>query len=164
MSVILEEHLDNSKKRMLGALKKTAPQGNRYEIRAADVMTVVVCPVCGAKDFTTISQVYLGNLNFFSTAVCNHCLCAFRTISPNLRWFQKCWKKIASPLPEVFNPAVEEIRKKHKGAYQAWSGEEEKRLVLGFLAGDSIKELARTLERQVGGIRSRLKKLGLLVT
>lgn len=47
-------------------------------------------------------------------------------------------------------------------AGKPWSKEEEDRLVEGFNIGCSVSDLAVAHERKVGGIMSRLKKLGLL--
>lgn len=46
-------------------------------------------------------------------------------------------------------------------AYARWTSEEEKTLAALFRAGLPVKEIARRLDRQRGGIASRLKKLGL---
>ncbi|MFA6603372.1 MAG: PIF1 family DEAD/DEAH box helicase [Patescibacteria group bacterium] len=53
-------------------------------------------------------------------------------------------------------------RAKHPKAYARWTEREEKELVALFNEGVAMKEIARRLERQRGGIASRLKKLGLV--
>jgi len=58
--------------------------------------------------------------------------------------------------------SVEVIQQKHPSAYQLWDELQEAKLVTGFKAGITIHELAIIMGRQVGGIRSRLKKLGLI--
>ncbi len=58
--------------------------------------------------------------------------------------------------------SVEEIQKKHAKAYAPWDDEQEIKLIAGFKAGITVPELAALMGRQVGGIRARLKKLGLL--
>ena len=57
--------------------------------------------------------------------------------------------------------SIESIRKNHKRAYEPWNKEEEKRLSMLYQEGATIQELAQELQRQPGGIRARLKKLGL---
>ena len=57
--------------------------------------------------------------------------------------------------------SIENIRKTHRRAYEPWSKDEEKRLSILYNRGATIQELAQELQRQPGGIRSRLKKLGL---
>ncbi len=56
---------------------------------------------------------------------------------------------------------VEVIRKKHPNAYRPWTPQEDERLRRLHAIGMSIAELAQALGRQTGGIRSRLKTLGL---
>ena len=55
--------------------------------------------------------------------------------------------------------SVTQIRKAHPSAYQKWTTQEEQRLINLYKTGKTIKELAHTLGRQRGGIRSRLKEL-----
>jgi|EP01034_Spumella_vulgaris_P043072 hypothetical protein len=49
-----------------------------------------------------------------------------------------------------------------ESAGQRWTQDEEARLLQGFDTGASLKELAAVHQRKVGGIRSRLIKLGRL--
>jgi ATP-dependent exoDNAse (exonuclease V) alpha subunit len=56
---------------------------------------------------------------------------------------------------------AEEIKTVHPNARKRWTEEEEARLVAGRQAGKSPSELAEMLGRKMGGIHSRLKKLGL---
>jgi hypothetical protein len=53
------------------------------------------------------------------------------------------------------------IREKHPRAYEKWSDEEDVRLTALFQSQRPVKEIAATLQRQPGAIRSRLVKLGL---
>jgi len=57
--------------------------------------------------------------------------------------------------------SLERIRAEHPHAYRAWSKEEETALQKLYHKGIQMREMAETLGRQPGGIRSRLKKLGL---
>lgn len=57
--------------------------------------------------------------------------------------------------------SVDEIRKTHANAYQKWTPEEEAKLKEHFASGKSMKEISKILGRQKGGVRSRLRKLGL---
>ena len=58
--------------------------------------------------------------------------------------------------------SVKEIQKVHTTAYEPWDELQEAKLITGFKAGIKTAELAQLMGRQVGGIRSRLKKLGLV--
>lgn len=58
--------------------------------------------------------------------------------------------------------SVEKIREKHPAAYKKWLPREEKQLRVNFSKGEDINTLAQAFGRKSGGIRSRLKKLGLL--
>jgi hypothetical protein len=58
--------------------------------------------------------------------------------------------------------ALEKLRAEHLNAYRSWTDEEEKELKHLFARGKKVKEIAEKLGRQPGGIRSRLKKLGLM--
>ncbi|MCH5584599.1 DNA helicase RecQ [Shimazuella sp. AN120528] len=55
-----------------------------------------------------------------------------------------------------------EIQKTHPKAYTPWTKEEEEELETLFQQGLDIAQIAQTLGRQNGGIRSRLEKLGLI--
>ena len=57
---------------------------------------------------------------------------------------------------------VEEIRKDHPNAYAKWTSEEDELLISRFKMGTDIHDLAAIHHRKVGGIRSRLQKLGLV--
>lgn len=79
-----------------------------------------------------------------------------------------------SEIAEIINslkPATEIIIKKNKeaeipigtNAYQAWTEDEEVRLIDSFMEeGKSVQEISKILERSSGAIRARLKKLKLL--
>jgi len=56
----------------------------------------------------------------------------------------------------------EKIREKHQNAYMPWTIEEDGKLIQNFKSGILIKDLSKIFGRQVGGIRSRLVKLGLV--
>ena len=49
-------------------------------------------------------------MKFFATSTCNRCLFTYRSISPSIRWFQKCWKLIANEKLEVFGGDIEITR------------------------------------------------------
>jgi hypothetical protein len=55
------------------------------------------------------------------------------------------------------------IRKEHNQAYAPWSEEDDEYLRNRFLEGASLEDLVSEFGRQPGGIRSRLRKLGLEV-
>ena len=54
-----------------------------------------------------------------------------------------------------------EIRIKYPNAYEKWSDEQEEFLKDSFLNGLAVSEIAKSLQRKPGAIRSRFKKLGL---
>lgn len=58
--------------------------------------------------------------------------------------------------------SVAKIRETHPTAYQKWTSGEEDRLIVLFRAGKTTTTIAETLGRQFGGVRSRLRKLGLV--
>jgi ATP-dependent DNA helicase PIF1 len=75
------------------------------------------------------------------------------------------WKEgntVPKPASPVAPGKLEQIRTTHKNAYKKWSPEEEQELIKLFQSGKSVKEIASHSGRQVGGIRSRLIKLGLI--
>ncbi len=69
----------------------------------------------------------------------------------------------AHVLKEQNKPAytVEEKRREHPRAYEKWSPKDDERLKEMYAAGHSVAGLAKHFERNEGGIRSRLKELGL---
>ncbi len=58
--------------------------------------------------------------------------------------------------------SVDSIREDHAKAYAKWSAKEDETLQRLHSEGLSVAEIAEKLERQKGGIRSRLKKHRLL--
>ena len=75
------------------------------------------------------------------------------------------WKEghtIPKPASTEAPGKLEQIRASHQNAYKKWSPEEEQELIKLFKSGKSVKEIASHSGRQVGGIRSRLVKLGLI--
>jgi len=57
---------------------------------------------------------------------------------------------------------LEKIRTKHKNAYKRWTDEEEIKVKGLYEDGKSVKEIAELSDRQVGGIKARLIKMGLI--
>lgn len=56
--------------------------------------------------------------------------------------------------------SVKDIRKNHSRAYMPWTASDDERLKRRYREGASISQLVQEFGRQPGGIRSRLKKLG----
>ena len=67
--------------------------------------------------------------------------------------------KIEDPKPSSY---MDEQKQQHPNAYAKWSKEDEGQLVKYYVEGKSIDEIAVLMKRNVGGIRSRLRLLGLL--
>lgn len=67
----------------------------------------------------------------------------------------------AASAPRAAN-SVAEIRRTHAQAYQPWSRDEEDRLRAAFENGAPVRQIADTLGRKPGAIRSRMRKLGLI--
>ena len=65
-----------------------------------------------------------------------------------------------SPLSHAYS--VNDIRKVYPRAYEPWTDDEESKLIMRYKEGMDITALAEEFERKPGGIRSRLKKVGLL--
>jgi predicted Holliday junction resolvase-like endonuclease len=58
--------------------------------------------------------------------------------------------------------SIKDIQEMHPRAYEPWTKAEDERLRQRYKQGVAINDLAREFQRKPGGIRSRLKKLGLL--
>ncbi len=58
--------------------------------------------------------------------------------------------------------SVEDVRQRHAKAYERWTDEEQDRLIALHQEGTKVGEIAKALGRKAGGIKSRLKKLGLV--
>lgn len=74
---------------------------------------------------------------------------------------EKKTKKAKKTADEIEADGFSAIREKHPQAYRPWTEEEEEKLKTMFTRGKQTKEMCEKLGRQPGGIRSRLKKLGL---
>ena len=59
---------------------------------------------------------------------------------------------------------VEKVRKEHPNAFQPWTKEDEELLAALFNDGKTVNELSKSFQRNVGGIKARLSKLGLEIT
>ena len=57
---------------------------------------------------------------------------------------------------------LEEIREKYPRAYEKWDEAEDRRLLTLFKQGKTFKEISAILERNIGAIVSRLKRLNLI--
>jgi hypothetical protein len=57
--------------------------------------------------------------------------------------------------------SVDAIRQEHPNAYQAWTEDEEQLLTRLHEQGLTVRQIGKILGRQDGGIKSRLKRLGL---
>ena len=58
--------------------------------------------------------------------------------------------------------SLEDIRQKHANAYEKWTEEEQNKLIALHQEGTKVSQIAEALGRKTGGIKSRLKKLGLV--
>lgn len=56
---------------------------------------------------------------------------------------------------------IEDMRKEHPNAFQPWTKEDEELLAALFSDGKTVKELSKSFQRNEGGIKARLAKLGL---
>jgi PAS domain-containing protein len=70
--------------------------------------------------------------------------------------------EIGQVVDEGKSYSVEEIRHDHPRAYEKWSAEEDGEPSKLCRSGKSVREIATTLNRQDGAIRSRLAKLNLV--
>ncbi len=57
--------------------------------------------------------------------------------------------------------SIKEIQKTYPCAYESWTKEEDERLKQSYEEGATINDLVMEFQRKPGGIRSRIKKLGL---
>jgi hypothetical protein len=58
--------------------------------------------------------------------------------------------------------SVEDVRQRHANAYEKWTDAEQDRLIALHGEGAKVRDIAAALGRNSGGIKSRLKKLGLV--
>jgi predicted Holliday junction resolvase-like endonuclease len=58
--------------------------------------------------------------------------------------------------------SIKDIQKTHSRAYEPWAKDEDEHLRQRYKQGATINDLVSEFQRKPGGIRSRLKKLGLL--
>jgi hypothetical protein len=91
----------------------------------------------------------------------------------NLERFNEQFNKIISLIPKIdassekinSHPAesyITEIRKKHKNAYKPWTKKDDEDLIYEFKKNRDLKMIAKKFDRQIGGIKSRLRKLKLI--
>lgn len=91
----------------------------------------------------------------------------------NLDRFNEQFNKIINIIPKIdasseklnSHPAesyITEIRKKHKNAYKPWTKKDDEDLIYEFKKDKDLKMIAKKFDRQIGGIKSRLRKLKLI--
>ena len=91
----------------------------------------------------------------------------------NLDRFNEQFNKIINIIPKIdasseklnSHPAesyITEIRKKHKNAYKPWTKKDDEDLIYEFKKNKDLKMIAKKFDRQIGGIKSRLRKLKLI--
>src|SRR3989344_1563494 len=111
-------NIDKYKQNTLRIIETKSEKFRTYPIARDDLIKINHCLLCGSKDIETLTEVYLDyKLKFFVTSTCKKCLYTFRSVSPSLNWFKKCWDKIKTKKLEVFNPAVEKERHERYGVY-----------------------------------------------
>lgn len=85
-----------------------------------------------------------------------------RSIEKKTKKQRKARAEKGASKEEYEENGLSEIRRTHPQAYRKWTDDEERELKKMFERGKQMKELAEKFGRQPGGIRSRLKKLGLI--
>mgnify|MGYP001567642596 FL=1 len=89
-----------------------------YPINKSDLLTIKKCPLCYSKNTEPVAELYINfKLKILSTDICNNCFFVFRSVSPNLNWFKKCWRLIQTKKLEVFNQKVVELRERRYKKY-----------------------------------------------
>lgn len=86
-----------------------------YSIVKEDIEIKRMCTVCNSERHIPISEVYIKNLNFFTTSYCANCGFVFRSIRPKISWFQYNWakrKNIVNENEYSFSSALEQKRYK----------------------------------------------------
>lgn len=72
--------------------------------------------------------------------------------------FKPTEKKVTGKRDEKY---IEDVRKEYPNAFQPWTREDEELLAALFNDGKTVKELSKSFQRNEGGIKARLEKLGL---
>ena len=105
--------VDFFKNRTLSQLSKKNEGFYNYPINSDDLIKIDFCCLCGSNEVIILTEVYLNKqLKFNSTSTCNKCLFTYRSVSPSLKWFQKCWNIIANQKLEVFGSDIELTRER----------------------------------------------------
>jgi SAM-dependent methyltransferase len=110
--------IDAFKVRALEELRKKNEPPRSYPVSAADLVRIPASPLCAEQNIEPVARVQLDSgLCFFETSACTSCLHVFRSISPGLAWFKRCWETISTKKLEVFNPTMEAFRKARYNDY-----------------------------------------------
>ena len=72
------------------------------------------------------------------------------------------FRDTGDPPPEETEKWLGDLSKEHPRAYSTWSDDEVLALQSEFAQGSAVDDLAELLQRQPGGIRSKLRQLGLV--
>jgi len=88
----------------------------------------------------------------------------FEVIRPETSYQQPLTSQNNSSRQDLLQKAysVKDIQKTYSRSYTPWTNDEDERLKKRYKQGATINDLVNEFQRKPGGIRSRLKKLGLL--
>jgi len=88
----------------------------------------------------------------------------FEVIRPETSYQQPLTSRDNSSRQDLLQKAhsVKDIQKTYSHSYTPWTNDEDERLKKRYKQGATINDLVNEFQRKPGGIRSRLKKLGLL--
>jgi len=88
----------------------------------------------------------------------------FEVIRPETSYQQPLTNQNNSSRQDLLQKAysVKDIQKTYSRSYTPWTNDEDERLKKRYKQGATINDLVNEFQRKPGGIRSRLKKLGLL--
>lgn len=82
----------------------------RYLVTDADLVSQPTCLICDEDNAETLTQVFVQDLEVFTTVACRGCLYVWRSVAPSDLWVAKCAEQLSAAGHAQVNDGLESVR------------------------------------------------------